>query len=306
MYSAQLIVLRAAHLAATILLAGIFTFNAVIPGGKGCDEPGALHGIERRLFRVACWSLITAFVSWLLWCWLEVASMNSLPLKAAFARTAWQPVLFDTLFGRVWLIRLSLITGLFVLVALTLRKATQRRTPRRILWLLGMVCLGSLAWISHAAAAERDALGLGSDTLHLCAAGAWIGGLTPLAIFLSSPCATGHGAIRVLRRFSTVSLCCVSMLLASGISNSCLLLGSVHALLTTPYGRLVLLKIILFAILVCLGGCNRFLIRRALPEQTDAMALSRLRFNVLCEVCLGAVVLIIAASLGVTPPARHL
>jgi putative copper resistance protein D len=306
MYSEQLVVIRAAHLAAAILLAGIFTFTAVILRGKGCDDVGAFHGIERRLLRVAFWSLITAFVSGLLWCWVEVASMNSLPLKAALARTAWQPVLFDTLFGRVWRIRLSLMMGLFVLVALTPRKATERRATRWMPWLLGMVCLGSLAWISHAAAAAGDALGLGSDTLHLCAAGVWIGGLTPLAIFLSSPCATGHGAMGVLRRFSTVSLCCVSILLASGVFNSCLLLGSVHALLTTPYGRLVFLKIILFAILVCLGGCNRFLIRRALPGETNATALSRLRHNVLCEVCLGAVVVILAACLGVTPPARHL
>src|SRR5437016_5741633 len=45
------------------------------------------------------------------------------------------------------------------------------------------------------------------------------------------------------------------------ISNSWLLVGSIHALFTTRYGQLLLFKLALFAILVIFGARNRFLIR---------------------------------------------
>jgi putative copper resistance protein D len=178
-----------------------------------------------------------------------------------------------------------------------------------VLWFLSVVLFVSLAWISHAAAARVQPLGLVCDALHLCAAGAWIGGLVPLAIFLAHVRASvslGEMVARVLRRFSTVSLCCVSVLVVSGFSNSWLLVGSIYALFTTPYGRLLLLKLTLFGVLLGFGARNRFLVKsKLLKAPAGPNLLPQLRRNVLCEVCLGAAVVVIVACLGVTPPARH-
>jgi putative copper resistance protein D len=110
----------------------------------------------------------------------------------------------------------------------------------------------------------------------------------------------------VVRRFSKLSLCCVSVLIASGICNSWLLVGSIHALFTTPYGRLLLVKLALFGILIGLGARNRLIIKtKLLRAQTGSNLLPQLRRNVICEICLGAVVIAIVACLGVTPPAGH-
>jgi putative copper resistance protein D len=145
--------------------------------------------------------------------------------------------------------------------------------------------------------------------LHLCAAGFWIGGLVPLAIFLACVRASfslGETVVRVVRRFSTLSLCCVSVLVVSGISNSWLLVGSIHALFTTPYGRLLLVKLALFAILIGFGARNRFLVKGKLPKAAaDPDLLAQLRRNVVWEACLGVAVVVIVGCLGVTPPARH-
>src|SRR4029077_4911856 len=174
---------------------------------------------------------------------------------------------------------------------------------------LSVVLLASLAWISHAAAARVQPLGLLGDALHLCAAGGWLGGLAPLAIFLTRARVSfslSRRAAPVLQRFSTLSLCCVSVLVLSGISNSWLLVGSIHALFTTPYGRLLLFKLTLFAILIGLGGRNRFLVK-GMPGKTaaDPDLVSQVRCNVLCEICFGAAVVGIVACLGLIPPARH-
>ena len=309
MLTALLIIARIAQIAASILIAGIFTFDLVAFGLVGRPASGDFHEVERRLFRLAVWSLVVALLSALLWFWLEVASMNGLALTNAFSATAWQTVLVETQFGRVWQLRLGLIAVMFALVASGLAQDEVRRALILVLWMLSVVLLISLAWISHAAAARVQPLGLVGDALHLCAAGGWIGGLAPLAIFLARAGASsslGERAAPVLQRFSILSLCCVSVLLVSGISNSWLLVGSIHALFTTPYGRLLFLKLTLFGILIGFGARNRFVVKTALLKAPAGLdLLPQLRRNVICEACLGLAVVAIVACLGVTPPAQH-
>jgi putative copper resistance protein D len=311
MLTALLIVARGVHIAASVLIAGTFTFDLLTSGFNArsvSDE--YFREVERRLFRLALWSLIAALLSALLWFWLEVASMNGLSLKDALSTTAWQTVLFETQFGRVWQLRLGLIIAAFVLVASALAQIQAPRVLIVVVWLASIASLVSLAWISHAAAATAHTFGMLGDMLHLCAAGLWMGGLVPLAVFLASERASmslGEIGSRVVRRFSTLSLCCVSVLVASGISNSWVLVGSIHALFTTPYGRLLLVKLALFGILVAFGARNRFLVKAKLTKAAaDPDSLAQLRRNVLWEAFLGVAVVVIVACLGVTPPAGHI
>jgi len=301
-----LIITRAIHIGASILIAGIFTFDCVTLGLTGQPESNDLYEFERHLFRLTIWSLIAALLSALLWFWLEVASMSALSLKNALSAMAWGTVLFETHFGRVWQLRLGLIAAVFVAVVSSLAQIKARRMLIWVPWLLSIAFLGSLAWISHAAARVHR-LGLFGDVVHLCAAGAWIGGLVPLTLFLA--CASfslGQRVVTVLLRFSMLSLCCVSVLIVTGISNSWLLVGSLHALFTTPYGRLLLLKLTLFGILIGFGARNRLLVKARLRKgSANPDLLSQLRRSVLCEVCLGVAVVLIVACLGVTPPAWH-
>jgi putative copper resistance protein D len=304
-----LIIARAVHIASSILITGILTFDLVMLGLTGPSESDDLHEIGRRLFRLAVWSLIVALLSAVTWFWLEVASMSGLPVTNTFSASGWGTVLLETQFGRVWQLRLGLIATALVLVASALAKVKARRALIAILWLVSVVLLVSLALISHAAAATRHPFGVLGDMIHLCAAGLWIGGLVPLAIFLAAGRATfslREMVPRVLSRFSALSLCCVSVLVISGISNSWLLVGSIYALFTTPYGQLLFFKLALFAILIGFGARNRFLVKAKLPKAAaDPDVLAQLRRNVICETYLGVAVVVIVACLGVTPPARH-
>jgi putative copper resistance protein D len=304
-----LIITRAVQIGVSILIAGIFTFDLLMLGLTDRPESNDLHEIERRLFRLAFWSLIAALLSALLWFWLEVASMSGLPLKKTFSASAWGTVLLGTQFGRVWQLRLGLIAAAFVLVASALAQVKARRALIAVLWLISVVLLVSLALISHAAAATMQPFGVLGDMIHLCAAGLWIGGLVPLTIFLACVPASlslNEMVPHVLPRFSTLSLCCVSVLVVSGISNSWLLVGSIHALFATPYGRLLLVKLTLFAVLIAIGARNRFLIKaKPLKAPAGGNVLSQLRCNVICEAWLGFAAVAIVACLGVTPPARH-
>jgi putative copper resistance protein D len=311
MLTALLIIARTMQIAASLLLAGIFTFDLISVGiTSGRPADAAFREAERSLFYLAKWTLVAALLSALLWFWLEVANMTGLRLTDAFTATAWRTVFFETEFGRVWQVRLGLIVVAFVLVTGALAQHEARRALILVLWLVSVVFLVSLAWISHAAAARPQPLGLLGDAVHLCAAGGWIGGMAPLTIFLArahGSLSLGQEAARVLQRFSVLSLCCVSVLVVSGISNSWLLVGSIHALFTTPYGWLLLLKLVLFGILLGFGARNRLVLKTAKPliNPANSDALLQLRRNMIREICLGVAVVTFVACLGVTPPARH-
>src|SRR6516164_4180678 len=200
-----LIITRAVHIAASMLLAGTFTFDLIVLGLTDRSVSNDLNDVEHRLMHLAFWSLIPALLSALFWFWLEVASMSELSLKNALSAMAWGTVLFETQFGRVWQLRLGLIATAFVLVlvALAVTQVKARSALIAVLWLVSMIVLVSLT------------------------------------IFLTRvrrSFSLGQAVVRVVRRFSTLSLCCVTVLIVSGISNSWLLVGSIHALFTTPYG----------------------------------------------------------------------
>src|SRR5438046_5496745 len=74
-----LIIARTAHIGATILLMGTFTFKLITLGPRGRTGSDDFDELQRRLLRLAQWSLIAALLSALLWFWLEVVSMSGLP-----------------------------------------------------------------------------------------------------------------------------------------------------------------------------------------------------------------------------------
>src|SRR6266550_948921 len=141
MFTPLLIAARTAHIGASILLAGIFTFDAIILSPGSRVGTGDFQEVERRLLRLAVWSLIAAILSGLLWFWLEVASMNELSLKNALSAPEWRAVLFETRFGRVWQLRFGVIVAAFPLIWLCRAQVKARRALILILWLLSVVVL---------------------------------------------------------------------------------------------------------------------------------------------------------------------
>jgi putative copper resistance protein D len=142
---------------------------------------------------------------------------------------------------------------------------------------------------------------------HLLAAGAWLGGLPALAMLLARAHRTDDAAwqrltVDATRRFSWLGVVSVAALLASGIINSWNLLGGPRDLLTTDYGRLVLLKIGLFVAMLGIAAANRFHFTPRLPA---AGALRALQRNSLAETGLGLCALLLVGVLGTLSPSGH-
>ncbi len=143
-----------------------------------------------------------------------------------------------------------------------------------------------------------SAVHVASDAAHLLAAGAWIGGLVPLgSILLGYSMGDSEPSVdvdRILLRFSSMGYVAVATLIASGLINSWLLVGSVSNLLTTLYGQILLVKLGLFGAMLALAAANRFwLVPRMIETRAGASG----------DQFLGLMVLLAVSVLGTMRPA---
>jgi putative copper resistance protein D len=249
---------------------------------------------------VAWWCLALVLLSGLAWLAVEAVRMSGLPPAGALDRETLRTVLAETLFGRVWVIRL------FLALALGATLLAWRRAPLDATRaLLAAALLASLAFAGHAAA-ERGGdrvVHLAADAAHLLAAGAWLGALLPLAYVLARAPAIAE---RATRRFSIMGIACVGVLIVTGTTSAWYTVGSVPGLIGTGYGRVLLAKLALFAAMLALAAANRLRWTPRLRVGGEApLALRRLRRNAIAETSLGAAVLGAVGVLGVTVPALH-
>jgi copper resistance protein D len=302
-----LVVARLLHYVAVTTLAGVSFFPLY---SYATSEPKELSG--RRQAVLLC-AAAGALLSGLLWFVCSVANMSGTWAGAADQEVLWT-VLNETTFGNVWMARMLLAAVILGVTAVgPFWTATAGRDP--ITACLAAVLLASLAGTGHAQI-EEGWIGLvqvGSDAVHLLAAGAWLGGLVPLGLILLDCTMRDEGPVvdmdRILLRFSSMGYVAVATLIASGLINSWFLIGSLSSLLTTLYGQILLGKLALFVAMLALAAANRFWL---VPRMIEARAgrfgeqtlwLGRLRNHVLGEQFLGLMILLAVSVLGTVGPA---
>jgi len=100
-----------------------------------------------------------------------------------------------------------------------------------------------------------------------------------------------------------MSLVTVAVLAASGVVNACFLVGSFHALVTSNYGRLLIIKVALFAMAVGFGAWNLLMHKPRL--ETSPEALNAMARKVWLEFTLGTLIVLVVAIMGTLPPASQ-
>jgi len=317
------IAVRAVHLAATALVSGSVFFECLVAGpalrGSSASLPAIVILFQARMAWILWISLVLALISGGAWLSLLAADIVDRPLIEVIPDgTAWI-VLTQTRFGLDWQLRLmiAVLLGGYVL-------RLKRAGGHPLSWslpaaILAAVFIGALAWAGHGGATPGNAgiIHLSADILHLIAAGAWLGGLVPFVILLGylrrsdgDGCTTIVGLIS--QRFSNLGIFAVGALLVSGVSNASFLAGDMQGLTGTSYGRLLMLKMLLFFGMVCVAAVNRqYLVPQlsagiAEPDRDFNRRIARkLERNAVLEIALGLAVVIIVAMLGVTPPATE-
>ncbi|WP_133249817.1 copper resistance protein CopC [Brachybacterium endophyticum] len=125
--------------------------------------------------------------------------------------------------------------------------------------------------VGHSASIGPRPLMLVADAAHLLAGAVWSGGMIGTIAVLAALRRDGSTdeAVAVVRRFSLAALISVLALAASGIVMAVLILDSPSGLVTTPWGRTLLIKLVVVAVTVGLAAWNR---TRLLPAVTTASA----------------------------------
>jgi copper transport protein len=135
--------------------------------------------------------------------------------------------------------------------------------------------------------------------LHAAAALIWAGALLPLAILVRR---AGAAAAPAVARFSFVGIGAVFMLLATGPVLAVVQVGDPAKLIDTAYGRVLLVKLALVAVLLAIAALNR----RVLTPRLAAGASAGLSRALAVDLVVMAAVFAAVAGWRVTPPPRAL
>jgi len=236
---------------------------------------------------------------------------------------------FGTRFGQMALLRLVLLAIAAVLLPRLFRAAQSASEPDPLprWWLatagvttIGIVMTPGIA--GHAATGDLVALALPVDAFHLLAMSIWFGGLVVLSGAVL-PGGSVQGLAAVLPRFSRTALICVAVLIATGTFQAWRQLGSLDAFRDTEFGRILVIKLIVFGVLLVVAMFSRNIVTwlyappldeaipvvaggaddhpEPTPEELES-EVRRLRINVAVEVILAVAVLAASTLLVNAPP----
>lgn len=272
---------------------------------------------------------------WIGWAAMAGAAAAELVLEGAYSAGTGLASVFSldaidstlhTGYGQAHSLRLVVLGVLAVFLGRALQPGAGRTVRDVALGGLGVVLAWTVSASGHATTTSPVWLSQALDVAHLLAMAAWLGGLMVLVVAVL-PRGEPSEARAVVPVFSRVAFGCVVVLATTGTYAAWRGVGSVGALVTTGYGRLVVIKVLVFVGLVALGNVSRGLVRRwsrrpvayamtdtavleappasdvlavDRPEEDgpdDAVVTERLRRSVILELILGVAVLALTAVL---------
>jgi copper transport protein len=328
------------YLATALVLGGLvfllWIWSPALAAAAGAGEawPQAAAAFARRARRLLFGAIALGILAGAAGIVLQGATAAGTSFWSALDPSVVHSVL-GTRFGTVWGLRIVAWLALGGLLAVGAARATARELRPVAVGAAGVAPAPAPGWpmlaalaipaafvaispalSGHATTQHPVAALFPLDVLHVLAMSAWIGGLWMLLFVL--PAATrrldGPDRTRLLAaslgRFSPLALGCVVALAAAGVTMALIEMGGISPLFSTPFGRSVLIKVVLLLALIGLGALNR---RRAVPTmrrlaEADAPpgnAGRVLRNTLRAEVALLLVVLgVTSALVSYAPPSE--
>jgi copper transport protein len=328
------------YLTLALMVGGLaFLFLAWIPGliaVAGSEERWSLASrvFASRLGRLFAVAIVLGVLVSVLGVLLQGASAAGVSLWTSLKSSVVENTL-ESRFGKVWGLRAIdwVLLGAVLLAAKAMGRDvipklragspdTDALTPspgppRVALALLGIgaVYLAiTPALAGHASIESPVAVFFPSDALHVLAGSVWVGGIACLLIALPGATRQLEGDERSrlllanLARFSPVALGAVVVIAVTGVIQAYIDVRSLHGLLHTTYGALIIVKVLLLACLIGFGFINRERVIPALervvgdgrsPGGIGALARRTLRGELALMLCVFGVT---AALISYAPP----
>ena len=187
-------------------------------------------------------------------------------------------------------------------IAAVLALLAARRPERWLPWAAGMaaaIAMAVRAHGGHATATSTPLLSQAEQWVHIMAGACWAGGLVLLILLVRER--RDDPPVALARRYSTVALTAISVVVATGLLRSVTELGGLGQVVhiwSSSYGRTLAIKVAVVLIVIGLGAINRY--RSVGRLATDATPLRRIAST---EVVAAVGILLLTATLtSYAPP----
>lgn len=304
---------------ALVMILGALTFRGLLLPRLAMSDPARV-GMRRRAWRALAFGALLLFVAALLRLWLQSVALHGRGdaadaelLSLMLTRTVW---------GKAWLLQALLFTLLGFAVAWA---RPPRDGPALALAVLAAIGLSAVPGLSGHAVGTGGSpyLPVVNDALHVIAGGAWIGTLFVLSAFAlpvmlrpvdrrpssaaeaadvepaeAMTSADPSAAADAIDTFSPVALGAAGLVLATGLINALFHFDEVSQLLTTSYGRALLLKVGAVGLVLLAGFINWRVVR---PRLRSEGGIRRLRLSATAELVFAGLVLAATAVLTGLP-----
>jgi copper transport protein len=179
----------------------------------------------------------------------------------------------NTKFGSIWVIRMIVSSALLALSFTTYYKIKKSNTicPKsHVLGLfgIGLVVLTTTSLISHGAATGKT-LPLIVDFIHNVAASLWIGGIIYIAFVLmpklrqlTSDVVSASAISIIIPRFTIIAITILGFIVITGPLLLYTLESNLALTLASTYGKILIVKLSLAAVLIAIGGYHEIATRR--------------------------------------------
>ena len=294
-------VLTAIHYLTLFVMAGLVFFERIVLRGA--------RPLDDRAVQLLRWAGICAVMASVLLIPVSALNVTGSPLVAVLTPSAWWP-------GVLWA---PVVTAGLVLLGVAVTLLLRTRDPGGVPGLLVrttalLLALLAPVLIGHTQLVAPRTIIVIADVGHLLAGSFWTGGVIGLLFLLAGERRAARAGTRepervagVVERFSRWAVWSVLVLALSGTLMALMILDGVDALLTTAYGRTLLVKLGIVALIVAIAGYNRLRLLPRLSLHPTARVRWRLLTRTLAsEATLLIVVLIITGFLtSLSPGSDH-
>lgn len=208
-------------------------------------------------------------------------------------------VLMATPFGHLWLVHVAGLVGVFVL-----SRITTRRPGGLMIWWAALASVAGLAADSHVGTGGDRPLAAALLAVHLAAGCGWAGAVVLLSL-AATQSRFGGQIIVMVKAFAAPAAACAATVIITGLTLGAKQVASADALISSSYGRVLLVKVGLAGAAGLLGLATYVRFRRV-RRSDDPVTPIRLARLAAIEGLVLVLVLASAAVLSLSSPPRGL
>jgi len=261
-------------LCAVLAVGGLTFIGIIFPHKSENLDSGTTSVVSFSIFVIATW-LVAAIIQSL----LSISNIFALPVSEVLTPNVIRSVLTQTGIGKVFL---SQFIILGIALWLASRMATSQQARATLLVVLGANFIPALG--GHSGLAKNHELAGSTMAVHLLSLSIWVGTLIAMTIWFHKITVEREVAAH---RFSQLALFCYFAVVFSGLINAWLRLGGFTDILSSHYGQMVVVKVLLSITIGYFAYLNR---------QRSIQAVAEIRFPT--RLVIGEIILI-SITLGV-------